>query len=263
MPLVRLESGVTLSCADHGSADGPTLMLLPGPTDSWRSYGPVLASLPGNFRTIGVSLRGHGDSSKPQSGYRIEDLASDVVPLLDALEIDVAVLAGHSGSCLVARRVAIDASDRVAGLVLEASPTTLCGDAALLQFVDSVVSELRDPIDREFARSFIADTSSDHLAPEFVDLLVEDLRKVPHTAWREMFTSLLGYDDTPELAQVDAPAMLVWGDADHLVPRKAQEQLIDLLPRAELRVYEGAGHTPRWEQPDRFARDVAAFVSQV
>lgn len=263
VPMVGLDSGVTLSCAEQGSVDGPTVVLLPGPTDSWRSYGPVLASLPERFRTIAVSLRGHGDSSNPETGYRIEDLASDVVPLLDALEIERAVLAGHSGSCLVARRVALDASDRVGGLVLEASPTTLRGDADLSQFVDSVVSELSNPIDREFARSFIADTSTDNLAPELVDLLVDELLKVPTAAWREMFASLLDYDDTAELSQVKAPVTLVWGDADHLVPREAQEELVDLLALAELRVYEGVGHTPRWEQPDRFAGDIAACVSHV
>jgi len=55
------------------------------------------------------------------------------------------VLAGHSGSCLVARRVAIDRPERVTGLVLEASPTTLHGHAGLETFVESVVSGLHDP----------------------------------------------------------------------------------------------------------------------
>lgn len=61
----------------------------------------------------------------------MEDFAHDVPLLLDALDIDRAVIAGHSGWCLVARRVAIDHPERVAGLVLEASPTTLVGTAEL------------------------------------------------------------------------------------------------------------------------------------
>lgn len=261
--MIGLDNGLTLSCQEQGPIRGPTVVLLPGPTDSWRSYDPVLASLPGSVRCVAVSLRGHGDSSQPETGYRIQDLASDVVPLLDVLGIERAVLAGHSGSCLVARRVALDAPDRVGGLVLEASPTTLRGDAALLRFVESVVAELSSPIDRQFARSFIADTSVDDLAPEFVDVLVEDLLKVPVVAWREMFASLVEYDDTTDLDQINAPVTLVWGDADRLVTREAQEEQVRLLPLADLRVYEGVGHTPRWEQPERFALDVARFVSEV
>lgn len=157
---VTLDGGLTLSYAEQGDKSGPGLVLLPGPTDSRWSYELVLEELPRSIRTVAVSQRGHGDSDKPATGYRVEDFATDVVALMDALGIDRAVLAGHSGSCLVARRVAIDRPERVAGLVLEASPTTLRGHAGFTEFVDSVVSGLEDPIDPDFARSFMVDTSS-------------------------------------------------------------------------------------------------------
>src|SRR6185295_13822130 len=120
---------------------------------------------------------------------------------------------GHSGSCLVARRVAIDHPDRVGGLVLEASPTTLRGDVGLERFVESVVSRLTDPIDPGVARSVVADTSSDTLPAEFVDRLVEELLKVPARVWKEMFAALLAYDDLAELDRVTAPTLLGWGGA--------------------------------------------------
>jgi non-heme chloroperoxidase len=146
-----------------------------------------------------VSQRRHGDSDKPATGYRVEDFAADVAPMLEALRIDRAVLAGHSGSCLIARRVAIDLPERVAGLVLEASPTTLRGDAGLQGFVESTVSGLEDPIDPGFARSFVAETSSDEVGPEVLDQLVGEVLKVPARVWREMSAGLLQYDDMAEL----------------------------------------------------------------
>ncbi len=202
MSEITLDSGLTLSYWRQGDVGDPTVMFLPGPTDSWRSYQPILDAVPPHTAVVSVSLRGHGDSSKPSSGYGIEDLASDVVPLLDALAIERALLVGHSGSCLIARRVALQAPDRVAGLVLEASPTTMRGDPELLEFVNSVVANLSEPIDVDFARSFVADTATDDLAPELIDLLVEDLRKVPVRAWKEMFASLLEYDDSTELSRL-------------------------------------------------------------
>lgn len=261
--MAELDDGVALSFSERGATVGHAVVFLPGPTDSWRSYEPVLAAYPGDRRVVAVSLRGHGDSTKPPSGYGIEDLARDVVPFLDALGIERAVLAGHSGSCLVARRVALDAPHRVAGLVLEASPTTLRGDAELLRFVDGVVADLIDPIDPGFARAFVADTSADGLDQGLVERLVEDVLKVPVPVWKEMFGSLYDYDDTANLNQLSAPAVLIWGAADQLVPRTMQERLLQLLPQSELFEYRGAGHTPRWEQPERFARDVEAFASQV
>ena len=237
---VTLGNGITLSHATQGDASGPVLVLLPGPTDSWRSYKPVLAQLRPSIRVVAVSQRGHGDSDKPPVGCRVEDFAADVVPLLDALDIERAVVAGHSGSCLVARRVAIDHPDRVGGLVLEASPTTLRGDAGLEGFVDSIVSSLMDPIDPTFARSFVADTSSDELAPDVIDQLVGELLKVPAHMWKEMFAGLLAYDDVDELGRITAPTLLIWGDADGLVGRGMQDTLAARIRGAELLVYPGS-----------------------
>src|SRR5262249_6615090 len=85
---VTLASDLILSCAPQGEASGPAVLLLPGPTDSWRSYQPVLDLLPDEIHAISVSQRGHGESDKPAAECAVEDFAADVVLLLDALAID-------------------------------------------------------------------------------------------------------------------------------------------------------------------------------
>jgi pimeloyl-ACP methyl ester carboxylesterase len=259
---VSLTSSLTLSFHEQGARSGPALVLLPGPTDSWRSYGPVLARLPTSVRTIAVSPRGHGDSDKPGAGYEVADLAADVSDVLDAFDIERALLVGHSGSCLVARRVAIDHAERVAGLVLESSPSTLRDDPALAELVD-VLSTLEDPIDPEFTRSFVVDTASPNVEPELLDELVREVGKVPAHVWRQIFAALLRYDDLSELEGIAAPTLLIWGDADAIVGRAVQDDLLARLPSAVLEVYPGVGHTPRWEDEHRFAADVTAFVGRV
>lgn len=259
---VTLESGLRLSYARQGARSDPVVVMLPGPTDSWRSYQPILDRLPPDLRAIAVSQRGHGDSDKPQVGFSVEDFAADVVALLDVLGVERAVLAGHSGACLVARRVAVDHPERVAGLLLEASPTTLRGHAGFNEFYDSVVSGLQDPISVDFARSFVLDTSSDHVAPQLLEQLVDELLKVPARVWRAMFTDLLHYDDLADLKRITAPTLLIWGDNDPLVSRDMQDQLVGHIPGAGLLVYPGIGHTPRWEDPSRFSNDLTAFAHQ-
>jgi len=259
---ITLANGPTLSYFEQGDQSGSALVLLPGPTDSWRSYEPVLERFRISTRTIAVSPRGHGDSEKPATGYRVEDFAGDVVGLLEALHIEHAVLAGHSGSCLVARRVALDRPERIAGLVLEASPTTLVGDPGLAAFVESVVSQLEDPVDPGFARSFVVDLSSEEVASEVVDQLVSELLKVPARVWCEMFGALSQYDDMSEIGRVVEPVLLIWGDRDEIVSREMQDQLAARFSCADLLVYPGVGHTPRWDDPLRFATDLAAFVER-
>ena len=196
------------------------------------------------MHTVAVSLRGHGDSDKPKTGYRVEDYAGDVVLLLDTLGIERAVLAGHSGSCLVARRVALDHPERVAGLVLEASPTTLRGNAGLQEFVQSVVSGLEDPISADVVRSFVIDTSSDNVTPEFLDQLIEEVLKVPARVWKQTFAALLDYDDLARLSHINAPTLLVWGEIDAVVSREMQDQLLRTIPACRVGGLLGSGtHT--------------------
>jgi pimeloyl-ACP methyl ester carboxylesterase len=260
---VTLASGLTLSYERRGDAVDPALLLLPGPADSWRSYEPVLEHLPRETHAISVSQRGHGESDKPDRGYGVEDFAADVVLFLDALGIRRAVLAGHSGSCFVARRVALDRPDRVAGLFLESSPTTLRSDPSLVASLESVISKLHDPITPDFARSFIAQTSSLDLPSDLTDLLVTELLKVPAHVWKKTFSELLEYDDLSELERIRAPTLLVWGNEDAVVLRGMQDDLARRIPDAHLIVYHGVGHTPRWQTPLRFSNDLATFTRQV
>jgi len=90
-----LPTGVTLQYAERGSASGVPVFLLHGVTDSWRSFEHVLPYLPSTIRAIAVTLRGHGDSSRPEGGYRYAEMAGDVRALMDALGIPAAVVVGH------------------------------------------------------------------------------------------------------------------------------------------------------------------------
>jgi pimeloyl-ACP methyl ester carboxylesterase len=257
---ISLANGLRLSSAEQGEPSAPAVVLLGGLTDSWRTYDPVLPHFPRSVHAIAVSARGHGESDKPQSGYRTADFARDVVELLDALDVDRAVLAGHSSASLVARRVAIDHPERVAGLVLEGSPTVLADDEGLAAFVSSLL-DLEDPIDPEFVREFIGGTTAG-VDDAFMNVMVAEAVKVPARVWREAFAGLLQDDDLAELGSIAAPTVLVWGDADGLVDREHQETLTRLIPSAELLVYPSVGHTPHWEAPERYARDITDLASR-
>jgi non-heme chloroperoxidase len=109
-----LSTGVRLPYVDAGDPDGIPVLLLHGWTDSWRSFETVLGHVPADIRAIAVTQRGHGNADRPQDGYAPRDLAADAAALLDALEIDRAVVAGHSMSAWVAERLALEDSARPA-----------------------------------------------------------------------------------------------------------------------------------------------------
>jgi pimeloyl-ACP methyl ester carboxylesterase len=70
-------------------------------------------------------------------------------------------------------------------------------------------------------------------------------------------------DFSKELANIKAPTLLVCGDQDAFFTRGDQQALATAIPGARLLVYAGAGHSPHWEQPERFAADLVAFANHV
>ena len=60
---------------------------------------------------------------------------------------------------------------------------------------------------------------------------------------------------------ISVPTLLVWGDRDDFVPRSDQDALPARIPDAELKVYAGGGHAAHWEEPERFAADLAEFAA--
>ena len=250
---------IKLPYVEQGDATGVPVVMLHGVTDSWRSFEPVLPHLPDDIRAIAVTQRGHGDAPKPDSGYLIEDLAGDVLDLMDELEIERAILVGHSMGSWVARQIAIDHPERVLGLVLAgAFQASLVGDPEVAATMKGL-ADVPDPVPDEVARAFQLSTLASPIAPELLDTFVAESLKLPPQAWRELFLGFAELDQPDGAEELRMPALLVWGDRDAFIPRGVQDTLLETLPEARLEVYEGAGHALHWEQPDRFAADVGAF----
>jgi pimeloyl-ACP methyl ester carboxylesterase len=235
------------------------VIFLHGLTDSWRAFELVLAELPGDVHAIAVTQRGHGDASRPTSGYRTRDFASDLLLFLDALGVQRAVLVAHSSHTFTVERCAIEHPERVTGLVLIGAPATLRGKPGVASLLETV-SGLTDPIDAAFVREFARAACHRPVAPAFLEAMVEESLKVPAHVWREGFPGLLEDDFLGELHRIAAPTLLVWGDLDAIVPEQDQRTLMAAIPCATLRIYQGTGHTPQWEEPARFAADLAAFT---
>jgi pimeloyl-ACP methyl ester carboxylesterase len=92
---------------------------------------------------------------------------------------------------------------------------------------------------------------------------VEESLKVPARVWKAALQGLFIADHSGELRGIRAPTLIVWGDRDEFFRRHDQDALAAAIAGAELLVYQGAGHAPHWEEPERFAIDLAAFVRQV
>ena len=251
---------VRLPVVESGNTDGVPVVLLHGLSDSWRSFEPLLAHVPPALRVLTVTQRGHGDAPKPPEGYGVEQLAADVVAVLDEANVERAVVAGHSMGSIVATRLALDAPERVAGLVLMGAKPTY-DDSALDGFYRAFEA-LEDPIDPAFVREFQESTLAQPVAPNLLDTVVAESLKMPARVWHALVGPTLRADHSAELGGISVPTLVAWGDRDDIATRADQHALLDAIPDARLAVYPGGGHAFHWEDPATFARDLVAFIDE-
>ncbi|MCW4466265.1 alpha/beta hydrolase [Glutamicibacter sp. MNS18] len=190
-------------------------------------------------------------------------MAADLSQALAILDLQQPVLVGHSGSCLMVRRLALDSPRHVAGLILEASPAAMVEHPAFADFVTGSLALLRDPIDHDFIAQFVRNGATSHAETRRAEEEINDVAKVPAHVWQRLSTGMLEYDDRADLPRITCPVLLLWGDADPLVDGSVQQRRSALMPRARLVIFPGAGHSPRLDSPQRFADEVAHFMSQL
>jgi pimeloyl-ACP methyl ester carboxylesterase len=260
---VALPTGVRLQYVEQGDPSGVAVVILHGVTDSCRSFEPVLAHLPESLHVFALSQRGHGDSDRLATGYRTRDFAADVAAFMDALGLGQAIVVGHSMGSTNAKRFALDHPRRTRGLVLIGSFASYRNNPVLVEFWESAVSRLTDPIDPAFVREFQESTLARPVPPAFLDTVVQESLKLPARVWRAAFAGFFEDDFAAELGRIAAPTLVLWGDRDGLSRRADQDALIAAIPGSERLVYEGAGHAPHWEEPGRFAADLAAFAARL
>ena len=257
---LKLRNGGTLQYVEQGDPSGLPIVFLHGVTDSWLSFGDVLPHLPASLYAVALTQRGHGDSSRPDGGYRFVDFSDDLEQVLDALRIPAALIVGHSMGSYVAQRFAIDHPDRTLGLVLMGSFPRLRGNPVVQELWDSAVSKLRDPVDPTLAREFQESTLARPIAAASLDAFVGESLKVPARVWRATFAEFLEADFSNELGAITAPTLIVWGDRDAIFLRDDQMTLQDSIRGSRLVIYRGAGHAFHWEEPARFASDLVEFA---
>ena len=260
---VELPGRVKLSYVEQGDPTGVPMLLLHGVSDSWHSFARVLPHLPASVHAFAVTQRGHGDSEHPMDGYRTRDFAADVEAFVNSRGLGPVIVVGHSMGSTHAMRFAIDHPRRTLALVLVGAFASYRGNPVVGEFWQSTVSQLRDPIDPALIREFQESTLAHPVPPEFLDRVVQESLKMPARVWRAAFAGFLEDDFAGELGQIQAPTLMLWGTEDAFASRRDQDDLLKKIVGSQLVVYQNAGHAPHWEEPERFAADLAAFAGSV
>ena len=253
---IKLPSGITLQYAVQGSADGEPIVLLHGIGDSWRSFELAFPHIPERYRVYALSMRGHGLSDAPETGYGQKDFAADVTAFLEAMNLRGVTLVGHSLGSFTAQVVAAKDRNRLKALVLIGSgPGGAPGAVKEVREVFEIMT--RNP---RFARDFQASTANKPVPASFFERMVEVCASVPSHVWAQAGGVVHDAETAAGLASIKVPTLLIWGDRDAMLSRKDQDALLAQVRGSRLIVYPEGGHSPHWEDPARFAADLVAFL---
>mgnify|MGYP006299848815 FL=1 len=254
---------------------GPRIVLIHGIggfAENWRFN---IENLAGHFKVYAVDLVGFGKSGKPKAPYTYDYFARFIKEFIDVMEIDKAVLIGHSLGGGIAMRFALMFPGRVEKLVLVDS----AGLGKEISKIFKLISlpgfgELVTRPDRtrtlKMYKNLVYDRSL--LSEEMVDLGFS-FSSSPGAQQAFLKTArgtvnIFGFKRKAinpirrNLHRIEVPVLVLWGERDAIIPVRHAYIAKDGIPDAELEVFENCGHIPMIECPDEFNTAVVKFLRE-
>ena len=248
---------------------GPAVVLCHGTPWSSRLWAPVAKALGGEFTTYLWDMPGYGESSK-DAGHPVSlDVQGELLrDLLDHWELEAPHVVAHDYGGAVALRAHLLHGARFASLALVDVVALAPWGSDFFRLVREhadVFSALPAAIHEGVLRAYIAGASHRGLTPEEADMLVTPwLGQTGQGAfYRQIAEADQRYTDEiePLYPTIDLPVLVVWGRDDAWIPLERGARLAELIPRAELRVVEAAGHLIQLDQPVELAATLQRWLS--
>jgi len=273
MPNVKLPSGVDLYYESHGQ--GEPLILVPSTAYSSDVWKPSQMPLANSLNLILFDPRGCGRSVPMQQVFTIEQMAMDIVALMEHLKVPVAHLLGHSMGGRIGLSMTQNFPGRVKSLIMAASgsgPAARPGADCISGLPHRLVLEM---VERGFER-FIYDEIC-----ESDTFFTEDYRRQHHDKVEEFYRlawathaklpefihlcmARHNFEGTHRLSDVKAPTLVLIGDADRSGSNHVAQSriLADRIPGAVMKILKGQSHGFFWQAPEEPNVAVLDWISQ-
>jgi len=260
--ILTLTDGEDLYYEVHGQ--GPPLVLISGLNGVGAFWKPHLEVLSRSFKVILHDHRGTGQSSPSRIDYSIEQMAGDVIELLDYLEIDQANMVGHSTGGAICQVLGIDRPERVASLVLSATWTA--ADGYFRRLFELRADVLRAMGPEGYLRASLMFMRPpawirDNDATQDEDIAAMTANFPLPEVMLSRIAALLRFDRRSQLGHISAPTLILGARDDTVTPIYFSEALSDLIPGAETAILEAGGHFFPISAAEEFRGLVLGFLA--
>jgi len=260
--------GTCIAYTTAGAPSAPAILLIHGWSQYTGCWSPVMERLSDRFHLIAMDLRGHGASDKPEGEAAYTDTAlwgDDVKAVIEAEGLERPVLVGWSyGSRVIASYLTTHGDTGIAGLVL-AGGILAIGAAREEWMVGADSPGLnRDLYSNDLQRrltataKFVDDCTTEPLPRDIYGQMVGANMLCPAHVRRALFAA--DWDMRPTYAALTKPGLVIHGTEDRIVAPATGETAAATIPHGTYLPYDGIGHAPFLEAPDRFAKDLAQFT---
>ena len=267
------------------AGSGPTLLLLHGWPEYWRTWELVMQRLEGRFTLVAPDLRGFGESDKPAEPWGAEDHARDVTALLDTLGLGRVGIVGHDVGGGIMQALARMAPERIAGLFFfdffypgigarMATPDRL-NEVWYQSFHQMPMAVTLVGASRDTCRAYIGHflrhwahrkDAFDDVMEDWVDNFLRPGNLEGGFAWYRAahaarIAAMAG--TAPALAPITLPTCVRWAEHDAIFPLAMADRLGETFTDLDFAPFPGVGHYPHREDPDRAAAEIAGFFGRV
>lgn len=252
---------------------GPVILLIHGTgaaTHSWRDLMPLLAA---HFTVVAPDMPGHGFTvGRPMGGLSMAAMARAAGALLSELQLEPALIVGHSAGAAIAARIVLDGLAAPKGVIgLNAALQPFPGLAAKMfptlarmLFVNPFAPHIFAGIARQQGEvgGFLKRSTGSRIDAEGASLYQRLFATPAHCAGA--ITMMADWDlesltrDLPKLA---VPLLLVHGEDDAMIPPASARDAAALVPGARVETLAGLGHLAHEEAPDQVAALIAGFAA--
>jgi pimeloyl-ACP methyl ester carboxylesterase len=260
------------------AGSGPAILLIHGIGDNSTTWNTVQSKLAQRFTVIAPDLLGHGKSDKPRADYSVAAYANGMRDLMSVLDIEHVTVIGHSLGGGVAMQFAYQFPQLVERLILVGAggvtkDVNIALRIASVPLGSEALAVLRLPlvlpalqVVGRVSGALFGSTGVGRDIPDVLRIL-EDLPEPTASAafartlravvdWRGQVVTML---DRCYLTE-SVPVQLIWGSRDSVIPVAHARMAHAAMPGSQLEVFEGSGHFPFHDDPDRFVELVEKFI---
>lgn len=266
MQKVAIGNGVDLAVKKSGQGPVPVIFMH-GYSLSMDTWDKAIERFPADrYTRYAYDLRGMGDSAKTPTGHSMQQHAKDLAALMDRLQLQRAVLVGHSLGGAIAQEFTIDNPGRVLALVSSDAfarhqPLPGASDAVRKRAEGfGTVDQNRELLKGAVPRYFDPRNGN----PADVERFLNIALKSSSAALRDGLIDAYAAPtlDAERYRRLRVPVLAMSGAMDNVVPVAQAIALSDVVPDAEIALVARAGHSPMWERPEAWVRTVLDFLNR-